>query len=258
MWGYEIKMKLKNAFIIFFLYLSLILLGYCIGYCYENIDSIPIKNTSNINKIHKILNEDEVKIITGDIDYTKNLNGLVPINISEYDFVLDLRYATDNNFSSKKVYDAYVAVLQKDTLNKLISANEDFKALGYRIKIWDAYRPAHVQEYFWNIVQDRRYIASPYYNGSRHNRGTAVDLTLVDMKGKEIEMPTGFDEFNTTAHRNAIMTGNAKKNVDLLTEIMVKNGFCPIETEWWHFDDISADNFPIQDHDLSKFLRNIN
>ncbi|MBU3209270.1 M15 family metallopeptidase [Clostridium algidicarnis] len=251
-------MKFKNTFIIIILYLILIFLGYAIGYCYKNIDSIPIKSDSSTNKIDRTLKEPEIKIVTGDIDYTKDLSGLVPINISEYDFVLDLRYATDNNFTGKKVYDAYVAVLQKDTLNKLISANEDFKALGYRIKIWDSYRPGPVQEQFWNIVQDRRYIASPYYNGSRHNRGTAVDLTLVDSKGKELEMPTGFDEFNTTAYRNAIMTNSAKKNVDLLTEVMVKNGFSPIETEWWHFDDINADSYPIQNYPLSKFLVNVN
>ncbi|MBB6631942.1 M15 family metallopeptidase [Clostridium algidicarnis] len=251
-------MKLKNTFIIIILYLILIFLGYAIGYSYKNIDSIPIKSEVSTNKIDRTLKEPEIKIVTGDIDYTKDLSGLVPINISEYDFVLDLRYATDNNFTGKKVYDAYVAVLQKDTLNKLISANEDFKALGYRIKIWDAYRPGQVQEYFWSIVQDRRYIASPYYNGSRHNRGTAVDLTLVDSKGKELEMPTGFDEFNTTAYRNAVMTNSAKKNVDLLTEVMVKNGFSPIETEWWHFDDINADNYPIQNYPLSKFLVNVN
>lgn len=251
-------MKLKNTFIIIILYLILIFLGYAIGYSYKNIDSIPIKSEVSTNKIDRTLKEPEIKIVTGDIDYTKDLSGLVPINISEYDFVLDLRYATDNNFTGKRVYDAYVAVLQKDTLNKLISANEDFKALGYRIKIWDAYRPGQVQEYFWSIVQDRRYIASPYYNGSRHNRGTAVDLTLVDSKGKELEMPTGFDEFNTTAYRNAVMTNSAKKNVDLLTEVMVKNGFSPIETEWWHFDDINADNYPIQNYPLSKFLVNVN
>ncbi|WP_207640793.1 M15 family metallopeptidase [Clostridium algidicarnis] len=240
------------------MYLILIFLGYAIGYSYKNIDSIPIKSEVSTNKIDRTLKEPEIKIVTGDIDYTKDLSGLVPINISEYDFVLDLRYATDNNFTGKKVYDAYVSVLQKDTLNKLISANEDFKALGYRIKIWDAYRPGQVQEYFWSIVQDRRYIASPYYNGSRHNRGTAVDLTLVDSKGKELEMPTGFDEFNTTAYRNAVMTNSAKKNVDLLTEVMVKNGFSPIETEWWHFDDINADNYSIQNYPLSKFLVNVN
>lgn len=250
-------MKLKNVFIILILYFLLIFLGYSIGYCYKNIDSIPIKTLEAPNNINRVLKEPEVKVISGDIDYTRNISGLVPIKINEYDFVLDLRYATDNNFTGKKVYDAYIAVLQKDTLNKLISANEDFKALGYRIKIWDAYRPAPIQEYFWDIVPDRRYIASPYYNGSRHNRGTAVDVTLVDSKGKELEMPTGFDEFNTTAYRNAFMSNNVKKNVDLLTEIMVKNGFSPIETEWWHFDDSNADSYPIQNDPLSKFLVNV-
>ncbi|MBU5592469.1 M15 family metallopeptidase [Clostridium sp. MSJ-4] len=251
-------MKAKNIFLILILYIILIFIGYGIGYYIGNVKALPINPMEDSNSINRSLKEPETKIITGDIDYNKNINGLMALKVSDYDFLLDLRYATENNFSGKKVYDAYVCVLQQDTLKKLIAANEDFKALGYRIKIWDAYRPASVQEYFWGLVQDRRYIASPYHNGSRHNRGTAVDITLVDKDGKELEMPTGFDEFNSKAHRNNNSSNTmANRNVNLLTEIMLKNGFSKIETEWWHFDDSEADSYPIQNEPLSRFLVNV-
>lgn len=180
-------------------------------------------------------------------------NGLVSVIEEDPSIVIDLRYATANNFTGTKIYEKSICLLQKDTMQKLITANKDFKTYGYKIKIWDAYRPQHVQLHLWDIVKDRRFIASPYLNWSRHNRGTAVDITLVDMDGNELEMPTGFDEFSTNAYRsNTNISNVAKKNVELLTSIMIKHGFSTIETEWWHYDDCNADSYPLIDIDFNN------
>ncbi len=212
-------------------------------------------NQSSVTKV-TILNKSMQGAPTDTDAKKKEIKGLVMVSDYDDSIAIDLRYATNNNFTEKVVYNADICALQKGTLNKLIAANNDFKKLGYRIKIWDAYRPVEVQEYFWELVKDRRYIASPYVNGSRHNRGAAVDITLVDAKGNELEMPTGFDEFNPSAHRNNTSTSkNARFNASLLTEIMVKHGFAKIETEWWHFDDTEADNYPILDVKLEDFLK---
>ena len=173
-------------------------------------------------------------------------NGLVAVADVDASFVIDLHYAKDTNFTGKKIYPSETCLLQKDTLRKLINANNEFKQYGYRLKIWDAYRPYDVQKHLWSIVSDSRFIANPYYHGSRHNRGAAVDITLVDGQGHELEMPTGFDNFTTASYRNSTsMSSTAKKNMDLLTSVMVKHGFKTIETEWWHFDDSNADSYPL-------------
>lgn len=172
--------------------------------------------------------------------------GLVAVVDVDESFVIDLHYAKDINFTGKKIYPSETCLLQKDTLTKLINANNEFKQYGYRIKIWDAYRPSDVQTQLWKVVSDSRFIANPNYHGSRHNRGAAVDVTLVDSQGNELEMPTGFDNFTTAAYRNSTaMSATAKKNMDLLTSVMVKHGFRTIETEWWHFDDSNADSYPL-------------
>lgn len=222
-------------------------------------DNQSNNNKDAITRVTKVKEKNENINSKRSIDYSKEINGLVVVSNYDNSFVIDLRYATENNFTGKVVYKTNVCALQKITLSKLIAANDEFKALGYKIKIWDAYRPADVQKYFWSIVKDRRYIASPYVNGSRHNRGTAVDITLVDSKGNEIEMPTGFDQFNTSAHRdNPNISETAKNNLILLTEVMKKHGFTTIETEWWHYDDEDSNKYPILNIPLEAFLKGEN
>ena len=178
--------------------------------------------------------------------------GLVSVLQYNSNIVVDLRYATNNNFTKKQIYDKSICLLQEKTLKKLISANEEFNSLGYKIKIWDAFRPKHIQLYLWDLIKDRRFIASPYVNWSRHNRGSAIDITLVTMDNKELEMPTGFDTFSEKSYRNALdISENAKKNSELLSSIMIKHGFKTIDTEWWHFDDSNADIYPLIDLDFS-------
>lgn len=194
----------------------------------------------------------------GDIEQEiLKINGLVRVQDIDPNIIVELRYATDNNFTGKKVYPNDVCVLQEATALKLANANREFMEMGYRIKVWDAYRPVYVQRIFWEIVPDSRYVANPDKGGSKHNRGTAVDVTLVDMEGNELEMPSGFDDFTGKGSRgNKNMSENARKNMDLLTDVMVRNGFTVISTEWWHFNDSDSDNYNIIDVNLEQFLQN--
>ena len=125
------------------------------------------------------------------------------VNLQDYskDFVLDMRYATPNNFLKQQVYDCAKCFLRLKTVKALIAANNEFLKLGYRIKLFDCYRPLDVQKKMWAIVSDPNYVANPA-KGSVHNRGGAIDMTLVDMNGQELSMGTPFDFFGKEAGHN--------------------------------------------------------
>src|SRR6185503_14610279 len=126
----------------------------------------------------------------------REVKGFVKVTDLDPSIAIELRYATTNNFTGKKIYPVDVCLLRKETALKLAAANAEFKKDGYRIKIWDAYRPPYVQQIFWGILPDERYVANPFRGGSKHNRGGAVDVTLIDSEGKELEMLTGFGDFS--------------------------------------------------------------
>lgn len=219
--------------------LSMILLGISLGTIINNLESTPMKINNNYMQLKKLENSPNSNLIN---------SGLV--SVTEYDpsIIIDLKYATTDNFLNKEIYPFQLALLQESTMIKLRNANEEFKKYGYRIKLWDSYRPYYIQKLLWEEIKDTRFIASPYINGSRHNRGAAVDITLVDENDKELVMPTKFDEFNEKAYRNSQkVSKEASENAKFLCDIMIKHGFTPIETEWWHFDDSNADTFPILD-----------
>lgn len=186
----------------------------------------------------------------------QEINGLVLVKAVDPNLETELRYATTNNFTKQKVYPYDICVLQKTTVIKLEKANAELMKLGYRLKIWDAYRPISVQRIFWEIMPDSRYVANPDKGGSKHSRGTAVDVTIIDMEGNELEMPSGFDDFSSKAARNSTeMSDSARKNMDLLTNTMIKNGFTTISTEWWHFNDSESDQYKAIDVNLEEFLQ---
>ncbi len=185
----------------------------------------------------------------------KGIEGLVNVKDLDENIIIDLRYATKSNFTGRKIYPLDVCVLRKETAEKLINANKEFKKRGYIIKIWDAYRPIYVQQIFWDIVKDNRFIANPKNGGSRHNRGTAVDITLVDNRGNELVMPSQFDDFSINAYRyNPNASKEVSRNIKLLTEVMEANGFIALDEEWWHFDDCDYKIYPIVDVRLEEFL----
>jgi zinc D-Ala-D-Ala dipeptidase len=168
-------------------------------------------------------------------------------------FVVDLKYATTDNFIGKKIYSQSKCLMNKNTAQKLIEANIEFKNLGLRIKIFDAYRPLSAQKILWDAAPNKSYVANPQ-KGSVHNRGTAVDITLVDSAGKELPMPSSYDEFSQRAHLNYKNCSKQKlKNRELLGSIMIKHGFKRISTEWWHFNDVDANNYPILDIPFEEY-----
>ena len=177
------------------------------------------------------------------------------VRVEEIDdsIILDLRYGTKNNFTGKPIYPANVALLRRGTADKLAAANSELKKLGYRLKLWDAYRPFYLQQILWEAAGDKRhFFADPRY-GSIHNRGAAVDVTLTDAMGREVEMPTDFDDFSGQGHRLASMSPGARANLDILTDVLTRHGFQYLEFEWWHFEDIQWWQYPILDLPLELF-----
>ena len=160
----------------------------------------------------------------------------------------DVRYATKNNFTHRVLYPSAKVYLRKIVAEHLKMVNDYVKEkYNLRLKVFDGYRPLSVQKKMWKIVPDSRYVANPQ-NGSRHNRGAAVDLTLIDSAGKELDMGTGFDNFTEKAHYNySGLSEEQKKNRKILRDAMMKFGFEPLETEWWHFDYHGWKRFHILD-----------
>ena len=164
------------------------------------------------------------------------------VNLKDYskDFEYDMKYATTNNFLKSKVYDCAACFLRVKTVNALINANKGFLKKGYKIKIFDCYRPLDIQKIMWKMVPNPSYVADPN-KGSIHNRGGAVDISLIDSKGKELNMGTAFDYFGIEAsHNYSNVSKEVKKNRAMLKKIMLKNGFNAFESEWWHYNLQSA------------------
>jgi D-alanyl-D-alanine dipeptidase len=174
-------------------------------------------------------------------------NDTLFVNLKEYsqDFVYDMKYATTDNFLNAKVYDCAECFLRLKTINALVEANEKFMAKGYKIKIFDCYRPLDIQKKMWKIVPNPKYVANPS-KGSIHNRGGAVDLTLVDSNGKELDMGTGFDFFGVEAsHDFPNVSETVKANRNLLKTTMISSGFNSFESEWWHYNVKSGSIDPV-------------
>lgn len=149
---------------------------------------------------------------------------------------VDVRYATADNFTRTKLYPVGRCLLRRSVARRLKAVQEDLARRGLGLKAWDCYRPLSVQRRLWELVPDPRYVADPA-KGSRHNRGAAVDVTLVDAQGRELEMPTGYDDFSERAHRDyAGASPEAGRNRALLESAMRRRGFEGLPTEWWHFD----------------------
>ncbi|UPQ79140.1 M15 family metallopeptidase [Flavobacterium azooxidireducens] len=190
-----------------------------------------------------------------EISTTRTVNDSVFVNLKDYsnDFVYDMRYATENNFLKAKVYDCAECYLRFKTIKKLVEANQKFIKLGYKIKIFDCYRPLDVQKKMWAIVSNPSYVANPS-KGSIHNRGAAVDITLVDFDGKELDMGTDFDHFGKeSAHLYQDLSEIILNNRKLLREVMEDSSFKIIKSEWWHYDLVTEEKYKV-----SNFTWNCN
>ena len=162
---------------------------------------------------------------------------LVPVKKIIPTIICDIRYATKNNFTGQQVYNLSECYLLAPVAQALNKVQKELSLQGLGLKIWDGYRPLTAQWKLWHIVPDKRYVSNPK-NGGKHCRGTAVDVTLVNLKtGKELPMPTGFDEFTERAWANYDnLPDDVKKNRKSLRDVMYKHGFSGITSEWWHFD----------------------
>lgn len=154
------------------------------------------------------------------------------------DIEVELRYAGDNNICGEPIYKSQTAYLRRGTANKLKLAQEEFKRCGYRLKIWDAYRPPSAQFLLWQKHPDPRFLINPHTGYSFHSMGIALDVTLIDEHNNELAMPSGFDDFSAKADRDfQDIDINQANNAELLEMVMKENGFDSIFYEWWHFVD---------------------
>ncbi len=160
------------------------------------------------------------------------------VNLKDYssDFIYNMKYATTDNFLKTKVYDCAACFLRYKTVKALLKANDKFLKKGYRIILFDCYRPLDIQKKMWQIVSNPKYVADPN-KGSIHNRGGAVDISLADSSGKELDMGTSFDFFGIEAsHDYENLSDEVKENRRTLRKIMTRSGFRIFESEWWHYN----------------------
>lgn len=172
------------------------------------------------------------------------------------DIVLDIRYATTNNFTGEQIYDRPKAYARKPVADALRKIQAELKKDGLGIKIFDAYRPYKATVKFYEVYRDTTYVASPY-KGSRHNRGCALDVTLIEMKsGQELRMPTGYDSFTKQAWPSTPLADHViSANRQRLINVMEKHGFRVNSSEWWHFDFNGWKNFEVLDIDFEQLDR---
>ena len=190
---------------------------------------------NNIETYNTLVEKDSNKLL---VDIEKYITGIV----------LDIRYATNSNFVGEAVYNIPRAYTRLPVAKALKKVQNELMKENLGLKIFDAYRPYSVTVKFYYKVKDTNFVASPK-KGSRHNRGCAVDLTIIDLKtGKEIEMPTEYDDFTEKASHNfKDLPENVLKNRQKLKEIITKNGFKVFTTEWWHYDFNGWENYELMD-----------
>jgi D-alanyl-D-alanine dipeptidase len=175
------------------------------------------------------------------------------VDLETLGFKLDIRYATENNFMRQRLYPVAKAFLRRPAVLALRSVQQELAREGIGLKIFDAYRPYSVTERMWEPIQNPDYVADPK-KGSRHNRGAAVDLTLIDLRtGAELPMPTPYDDFTPrAAHSFMDLPAEAIANRTRLREIMTRHGFEPLPSEWWHYDFGGWQRFELMDVPLNS------
>jgi len=181
------------------------------------------------------------EIITQEITTEKEPEDDEYVLVKKYipDIYVELRYATENNFTGVKIYDFTEAYLRYGTVKKLAQVQKELKQQGYSLKIWDAYRPFEAQQKLWEVYPDPNYVANPANGMRRHNLGGTVDITMVAADGSIIPMPSEFDDFSLKADRNYSDIDNeeAVNNVMILQNAMENNGITGYQGEWWDYSD---------------------
>ena len=161
---------------------------------------------------------------------------LVRINLDSLGIINDLKYATQENFLKQKIYPCAECYLREEVAKSLMKINTEANLLGYKLVVFDCYRPYSAQVKMFSIIPDDRYVADPKKGASNHNRGIALDISLASPEGTLLEMGSEFDEFSAKSHVDySNLSKTAKKNRITLKNLMVNGGFLPYENEWWHF-----------------------
>jgi D-alanyl-D-alanine dipeptidase len=197
-------------------------------------------------------------IINSQTDYQQSIktnpdNELIELKKAIPSIVLDIRYATKNNFMKQVMYQQPRAFARKPVVQQLKVIQAELAKKGYGLKIFDAYRPYAITIAFYEKASDKNFVANPA-KGSKHNRGCAVDLTIIDLKtGREVPMPTPYDSFEPAAapHYNEL-PAEIIKNRDFLIATMHAHGFKVIYNEWWHFDFNGWQNYDLMDIPFQK------
>ncbi|MDK1727169.1 M15 family metallopeptidase [Dellaglioa algida] len=168
--------------------------------------------------------------------------GFTNVKTIDPDIIVDLRYATKNNFTNQIIYDFSAAIARTGTVKKLGIASKLLKVQGYRLKIWDAYRPVLAQEKLFEVYPDPNFVAKPNPNFS-HQKGVTFDLTICNLNGKELEMQSEFDDFSKRSGRNYNRTTQQQRNYDVLNNAMITAGFIGYSEEWWDYRDSDMDAY---------------
>jgi D-alanyl-D-alanine dipeptidase len=197
-------------------------------------------------------------IINNQTDYKKSVSAnpdkqLVELSKFIPGIKLDIKYATPNNFAKQAVYTEAKAFARLPVAKSLKAVQEELKKQNLGLKIFDGYRPYNVTVKFFELASDKNFVANPK-DGSRHNRGCAIDLTLINLKtGKEVKMPTPYDSFAPAAssdYKN--LPADVINNRTILRNVMERNGFRVLDNEWWHFDFVGWENFELMDMDFTE------
>jgi len=177
-----------------------------------------------------------------------SLKRLVDLEQRVPGIALDIRYATTDNFTNEIIYSSARAFARLPVASALSEAENELRKMGLGLKVFDAYRPYAATLLFYKVMHDTVFVAAPW-KGSRHNRGCAVDVTLIDLKsGKELEMPTPYDDFTKKASPTySDLPPKAIQNRNILIDVMKKHGFTVYPDEWWHFDYKGWEKYELMD-----------
>lgn len=209
----------------------------------DDSNAVQVNNIDTIPTVAELqISSDSTSIVNYDYDTTK----WTELKLKDGSIILDLRYATDNNFVEEQMYDCGRCFLRPEAAEAVLKLHADLKKKGKQLKFFDCYRPRPIQWKLWNKIPDPRYVSDPR-KGSMHNRGLAVDLTIADANGNELDMGTDFDFFGKEAyHEYTQLSDTILANRKLLKESMEAYGFKPIRTEWWHYS-FQAKMYPVSD-----------
>lgn len=205
--------------------------------------------------------ENQLFIIKNTRNYKKWLqqhgdSGLIRLETLVSPLLASVPYQTKNNFTGRVLYHRHSFWITKEAGNKLHLVQDSLKTLGLSLYFFDTYRPYAATRKMWKIVPDERYAANPA-NGSGHNRGVAVDVTLAGLEtGKMLQMPTGFDNFTDSAHHDFLnLSAEVLTNRAILKGIMEHYGFRALSTEWWHYSLPDPKRYPLLNIPFKKLRK---